>query len=240
MSDTGTEPDLDFFKPINDPNMLDRLYITTPINTGTLEDSLKLSVSDAYLKEKQRQNKNIISNIIVTKDDITKSTDRVQQDKYVRKESFTISLDSRNATIYSNGSCNSEITFELKYPIIIPKDCIYMTWVTNAFTTPLSWYFINSTNNYLSLNLLSVHYDIYIPYGNYNMNTFIIQLTSQLTGFTITKNTINNKLTLTDLTSEFTINSNSTIYQVMGFVKNQALQSINKTLTMPFTCNFQD
>ena len=74
-----------------------------------------------------------------------------------------------------------------------------------------------------------------IPYGNYNANTFMTQLTNQLgSTFTMSLNPINNVFTLNN-TSSFTINP-SNIFQVMGFSQNTSYTSTS--LVMPFPCNF--
>ena len=125
---------------------------------------------------------------------------------YLKNENFTIVLDSRNATTYYNSTYNSEVTFEMKYPIIVPKDCLYMTWAVQAFTCPISWYLINSTNNLLSILMTDQIYNINIPYGNYNAISFQTILLGLLpSGFNITLNILNNIYTLTHLTNDFTI-----------------------------------
>ena len=161
------------------------------------------------------------------------------KNSYLKNENFTIVLDSRNATTYYNSSYNSEVTFEMKYPIIVPKDCLYMTWCVQAFTCPISWYLINSTNNLLSILMNSQIYDIYIPYGNCNAISFQTILLGCLpTGFNITLNSITNIYTLTHQTYDFIVTSRSTIFQIMGFYKSQSYTSVNQTLVLPFTCNF--
>ena len=158
---------------------------------------------------------------------------------YLKNENFTIVLDSRNATTYYNSTYNSEVTFEMKYPIIVPKDCLYMTWAVQAFTCPISWYLINSTNNLLSILMTDQIYNINIPYGNYNAISFQTILLGLLpSGFNITLNSITNIYTLTHQTNDFIIRSSSTIFQIMGFLKNTSYTSVNQTLTLPFTCNF--
>ena len=158
---------------------------------------------------------------------------------YLKNENFTIVLDSRNATTYYNSTYNSEVTFEMKYPIIVPKDCLNMTWCVQAFTCPISWYLINSTNDLLSILMNDQIYNINIPYGNYNAVTFQSILLGLLpSGFNITLNNFNNIFTLTHQTNDFTIRSTSTIYAIMGFNKKQSYSSQSQTLTLPFTCNF--
>ena len=158
---------------------------------------------------------------------------------YLKNENFTIVLDSRNATTYYNSTHNSELTFEMKYPIIVPKDCLHMTWAVQSFTCPISWYLINSTNNLLSILMSDQIYNINIPYGNYNAISFQTILLGLLpSGFNIILNSINNIYTLTHQTNDFIIRSTSTIFQIMGFYKGQSYTSVNQTLTLPFTCNF--
>ena len=161
------------------------------------------------------------------------------ESKYLKNENFTIVLDSRNATTYYNSTFNSEVTFEMKYPIIAPKDCLYMTWCVQSFTCPVSWYLINSTNNLLSITMNSMTYNISIPYGNYNATNFQTVLLSLLpSGFSISINAYTNIYTMTHSIFDFTINSTSTIYQIMGLYKGQSYSSTSKNLTLPYTCNF--
>jgi hypothetical protein len=166
-----------------------------------------------------------------------------QINKYMKRESFLVVLDSRNASDYYNGSKNSWLDFEILDVIKRPADCLYMTMCVHSFTCPVSFYIINSTNNFLSITLNSITYPITVPAGNYNVNSFISTLTTLLasvtsTTFIITMNDINNILTISNSTFNFTINSTSTIYQIMGFKQATSYTSTNKTLTLPFTVNF--
>ena len=176
---------------------------------------------------------------------ITQFSDaRMQQpNKYMRRESFLVVLDSRNASEYINGSKNSWVEFEILDVIKRPADCLYMTMCVHSFTCPVSFYIINSTNNVLSITLTSITYVLTVPVGNYNVTSFISYLTTALasltsTTFTITMNDINNILTITNSNFEFSINSTSTIYQIMGFKQATSYTSSNKSLTLPFTVNF--
>lgn len=159
-----------------------------------------------------------------------------RNDKYVKKDSFLVVLDSRNASDYYNGSALSNISFDVKSPIQIPQDCIYMTWVVNNFVCPVSFYLINSTNNMLSLSVFGVTTKYYFPVGNYNANSFMKAFLLLLPSYTITLNTCNNKFTITGIT-DFTINSESTIKSIIGMDKI-SLTSESNILTMPYCCNF--
>ena len=120
----------------------------------------------------------------------------------------------------------------------MPSNCLYMDWTVYSFVCPISFYLINETNSLLSLTISGSTYKYNIPYGNYNVSTFTTALLSILpAGFTLTLNSINNKFTL-GYTLDFTINSNSTIYKIMGFKPNTAYTSSSHSLTFPYTCNF--
>ena len=161
------------------------------------------------------------------------------QNKYIRKESFLIVLDSKNASEKSNGSLHSDVTFNIDFPLIAPKDCIYITWCISSFTCPVSFYLINSTNNMIAIQFPNIVFPqlFYIPYGNYNVNTFITALQSVLLGFTLTFNSSTNIYSLA-YTEDFQIVNGSTLLRIMGFAKNTSYSSINKVIVMPYVVNF--
>ena len=180
------------------------------------------------------------------------STDNLHQ----FKESFFAILDTRNATGTDNvnNSMHSSMYWDLKEPIRIGKKFFRLTCNLCSFVAPNSFYQINYTNNVLKFTMNSIVYNIQVPYGNYNANTFITQLLSQLPiGFSMTINTNNNIFTLTHSTYNFVIDcQKSTIGSVVGFNSNNYLNSILNTspispstisssllsLTFPYTCNF--
>lgn len=160
---------------------------------------------------------------------------------YTDKEDFIVVLDSRNATKIYNSPYNSQCEFDLPEPISLPKTCIKMSVSVLNFSCPNSLYIINENNNVLLMTINGSNYTYFVPYGNYDANTFLTYLQSILPTFTISFNTINNKYSFSNSTS-FIINSGSTIYQVMGFNKNTnysaTLSGSVYSLTLPFTCNF--
>lgn len=164
---------------------------------------------------------------------------KINDELITTKESFLVVLDSRNATGYNNGDWNSDITFDLNDAIRMSKDAIHMSMVVSAFTCPVSFYQINITNNILNMTLNNVITNFNIPFGNYNSTTFISYLTSILpSDFTITINTITNIITFKSISTTYKINSNSTIYNILGFKKNTQYIPTNFILVMPYTCNF--
>ena len=154
------------------------------------------------------------------------------------KDSFIVVLDSRNATQYLNSDYNSNVRFVFEEGMYFPHNNIQITCSVLSFICPNSIYIINETNNLLSLTINSVTTNYYIIKGNYNASNFITYLLTILpTGFTITLNSITNIFTMT-YTSNFTINSTSTIYNIMGFKKGTSYTSSSYSLTLPYTCNF--
>ena len=168
-----------------------------------------------------------------------KVADEDQQDKYIRKESFYMVLDSKNASDKSNGSLHSDVTFNIECPLIAPNDCLYITWAVSSFTCPVSFYLINSTNNMIAIQFPNIVFPqlFYIPVGNYNVTSFAAALQSVLLGFTLTFNSCTNVYSLT-YTDNFQIVAGSTLLRIMGFAKNTTYSSTNNTIVMPYSVNF--
>lgn len=155
------------------------------------------------------------------------------------EQSFVVVLDSRNATSILNGSFNSIVIFDFEEPIVHKYDSVMFSCCVNSFTCANSIYIINENNSLLSITVNGITTNYIILYGNYNAQTFATQLISQIgLTFSITINNINNIFTLSNTQNNFSINSNSTIWQIMGLAQNTTYTSINNNLTMPFTCNF--
>lgn len=172
------------------------------------------------------------------------STFKSELERYAKKESYLIVLDSRNSEKLVNGSAHSQVIFDIRYPIVTPKDCIYMTMLCNTFVAPVSWYLINDTNNILRYTINSVTYTCVFKNGNYNAKTFMSQFVSQMpTGFSITLDSITSKFTIT-YTEFFSIQLSSSILPILGGDEYgsqiySSVPSSNKySLTMPYPCSF--
>lgn len=154
-------------------------------------------------------------------------------------ESFMVILDSRNGNII-NSPYNSEVEFQFEGELFFDaEDYIQLSFAVNSFSVANCIYIINENNNLLSITLNSITTNYYIDYGNYNIDTFKTYLLTILPStFSMTYSTINNKYTITNSTYNFVINNTSTIYEIMGFSKTTTYTSINKSLTLPYTCNF--
>jgi hypothetical protein len=135
---------------------------------------------------------------------------------------------------------NSHVKFEFNEPICLDSKAIKMNCSVVQFNAPNSIYNINETNNILSITINGTTTSYSIPYGNYNSTTFSTYFSTILsgTGFSISLNSNNNIFTIKNTTYDFSINSSSTIWCVLGFSQNTQYTSSSKSLTFPFTCNF--
>jgi len=141
-------------------------------------------------------------------------------------ESFQLHLSSSCADAYNNG-LTSDCEFYL--PVIeIPSQFHIHVSVEN-FCCPYTFYNINSSNNTLTYLENNTAYTITITSGNYNVNNLITELMSKMARFTITYNSITNKMTFVNSLYDFTFSSLSTCLSLLGFSSN--LSSISKTLT---------
>jgi hypothetical protein len=164
---------------------------------------------------------------------------------YTDKDNFIVVLNSKYATTIYNPGYNSQAEFDLPEPIRRGKTDIKLCCSVLSFVCPNSLYNINETNNLLSITSAyignvpqnsGVNYTI--PVGNYNANTLISTLLGLLpSGFNIMFNTITNKFTFS-YSQTFSINSTSTIFQVLGFKSNTTYLSTSNSIIMPYTCNF--
>jgi hypothetical protein len=82
---------------------------------------------------------------------------------------------------------------------------------------PISYYTINSNNDYLNMTIDSVDMTFTLTHGNYNASSFKVLLLSLLpTGFTMSLNSNTGIFTLS-YTTNFTINSSSTCFFSVRF-----------------------
>lgn len=152
----------------------------------------------------------------------------------IRTKSRIFNVSSTNST---NGSYKSDVTVQL------PDLTFHNTNIQNAYLSVIhaevcnSMYIVRYTNDVFVLNGVSYT----ITRGNYNVNTFITQILSQLpVGYGMTYSAITSRLTMTHTTTDFTVNANSAlsnINTIMG-LGSSALTSSGLTLTFPYVVNF--
>jgi hypothetical protein len=161
--------------------------------------------------------------------------------------SFLVVLDSENASSKNNGDWNSDVTFNFESPIVKPPNSFIMSMCVQQFTAANSIYNINETNNYIhiteNISNIDIPYDFYIPYGNYNVNTFTAKFCQTLADYTddrfsLSFNPLNNKFVIINSTYTFTILSDSTINNVMGLIIGATQASTSTVLICPYSCNF--
>jgi hypothetical protein len=79
-------------------------------------------------------------------------------------------------------------------------------------------------------------YNLYVEPGNYTINTFIKALKDLLPAFTITYNSLTNKLKF-EYVLNFSFYASSNILGVLGFNENQLYTSFNNRLESIHCCN---
>jgi hypothetical protein len=144
-------------------------------------------------------------------------------------DSIQLFLNSGYADIKPNGDTSICV---YTFPQITIPDGHYIFLSLQNAVIPYSFYSINENNNVLYFLSNSINTTITIDTGNYNINQLIDALKIQLGAlYTITYNTIKNKITITNSTYEFTIFSNGTLNKALGFSQTQNTVSISRTAT---------
>jgi hypothetical protein len=154
------------------------------------------------------------------------------------EEEFTVTLSSKDG-LQLNGDYLSNIRFDFELSFINrnihTQCCLYQ------FTSPNSIYNINETNNklYIKIGESLIYTEYTIPVGNYNIRTFVTALGNVLgQDYTITVNSVTNKITLYNYANHYIIGSASTIYDIMGFDRDTEYESEERYLTFPYQTNF--
>lgn len=152
----------------------------------------------------------------------------------IRTKSRVFNISSTNA---SNGSFKSEVSVQL------PDLSFHNSNIQNAYMSVVhaevcnSMYIVRYTNDQFVLDGITY----VIKRGNYNVNTFITQILSQLpVGYAMTYSSITSQITMTHTTTNFTVNASataSTINVVMGLGSSD-LTSTALSLTFPYVVNF--
>ena len=150
-------------------------------------------------------------------------------------EKICLFLNSKTASKYINGN-TSDCVFYL--PVInIPKHRKIFCSVQTAMI-PYSFYNISSINNTLKYTVNGGGVQtLTITEGNYNVNTLITEITTGIPALTITYNSKTNKLTFSHSTYDFTFESNSTCFEVLGFTDDTTYSSTSQVLTSTISIN---
>jgi hypothetical protein len=153
--------------------------------------------------------------------------------------STQIYLNSEYADIYMNGTMKSSVVFFFKNPIQINKNSIEMRLSVVNAQIPVSWYLINSNNNMITITISGVSTTYYFKQGNYNVNSFITEWNNSIgTGWTLTFDSITNKINFSYSTNFSFKDSINSIFPIMGFQKGIIYNSVSNNLILPFCINF--
>lgn len=161
-------------------------------------------------------------------------------DTYIEQK--IVILNSNNAT-KNNGDFNSDVVFNFTGILTDDPDIKEVQVSIQNAQIPISFYNVNVYNNILRLTYNSLPYTITLTRGNYNSNTLITEITSQLAGQLITDIAI----TISSVTGilkfvrsgslNFTVLSTGTINKTLGFAVDTNYTSVTGILNPPYPLN---
>ena len=146
-------------------------------------------------------------------------------------QSQEIYLDSQYASATINTSKKNDCYFFFAVPVIVPQNYDVVMKVEN-FVCPISFFVVNDTNN----TLVTSTGTYTISEGNYNALSLKTELSSKMTGYTITYDSNTNKLTFSS-NSSFTFFGLSTCFRIIGFEEDEDHVSSANALTSDFVVN---
>jgi hypothetical protein len=159
-------------------------------------------------------------------------------------ETKIITITSDSATIQRNGSFYSHVWYDLGLFLKDEPDILHRQLTLLSAQIPYSFYVVNYTNNTLVFKVSTspTFTTVTIPVGNYNGNslcTVIKNLFLSAIGLTVTValSAINGCITITCLTNQFNISSQSTCLAILGFDTNTNYTSVSGILTAPYPLN---
>lgn len=171
----------------------------------------------------------------------------MNEEKVITYQSVTstqVYLNSEDADIYLNGTMKSNVTFFIKDFINVGENTIDAKISVSNAQIPVSYTLINSTNNYLNINLSggglngSVFFRYVFTNGNYNSTTFITLFNTIMgNNFNITLDGQNSTFLITNSVYDFQL-TDSPIYSILGFQRGITYNSISRSLYSPYPCNF--
>lgn len=151
--------------------------------------------------------------------------------------SVQIYLNSKYANIKPNNGDSGFCIFEFPNIVIPDGNAAYLS--LQQAVIPYSFYSINENNNTVSITDSALDtYNFSITPGNYNISQLITAMIDELGGgWSITYNSITNKMTIINDTLDFTLNSTGTLNNAIGFSESANSQSVSKSLTSTHCIN---
>ncbi len=156
-------------------------------------------------------------------------------------EQKIVNVSSADGTL-NNGTFKSNITFNFKNVLYDDPDIISIsTGLLNA-QIPVSFYTINYTNDTLNIKVNSdVNKTLSITRGNYNSNSLITELQTQLLAagytFAIATSRITGIMTFTSVGNSFTFYGTSTLFSILGFAIGTNYNSSSSSIVAPYPLN---
>jgi hypothetical protein len=138
-----------------------------------------------------------------------------------------------SAGTQKNGSFYSDVNFFINTLIKDDPNILYHTITIIHAEIPYSFYIINEYNNKLVLSTGTIN----IPYGNYNANSLLKYINSQVpTNMVMSFDSSTGKMKLT-YNQFFSILSSSNVQEVLGLDYNKTYSSSNNVIQFPYPIN---
>jgi hypothetical protein len=159
-----------------------------------------------------------------------------QENQIIDTKQFHLSTRGDSGDVL-NGDFKSQIRFSIPDAIIVDDSIDFIHFSIPYVVVPNSFYIINETNNQLYVLQSAITTLYTFPVGNYTSQTFITTFKSLLgASFNITLGVNSNLFTITHTTTTFSLLSDSTIDQIMGF--SGTTPAVGLSLTLSRVCNF--
>jgi hypothetical protein len=149
--------------------------------------------------------------------------DLINYDTHIIQDTKLLSLNSKYASKL-NGSKNSSVMFDFVNIIDKSKDHLYMTMAVQSAEIPSSFYNVTTNNNVTRVDRddIAAAFDITIPVGNYNADTYLAKFkelydAATPSSVTIALDAVTGIFNLQEALANFTIKSvGSTSYVLWG------------------------
>ena len=112
-------------------------------------------------------------------------------------DNYLLTLNSKYASSYINGSAKSNVRFNFIGLLRDDADIIRTSLSILNAQIPVSYYIITANNNVFTYVHLAIFENVIIPIGNYDANTLLIYMNSQLSihNLVFSINSSNGKIT---------------------------------------------
>jgi len=153
------------------------------------------------------------------------------------REKRIISLNSQNATTYGNGSFLSDLTYDFSNILSPDNSIAYVEVGLGSAEIPVTMYSVNETNNIFNYRVNSTNFSVIVPFGSYNYNSLVTQMTTLFTSnghtFLFALNRNSNILTMTLTGGTWNQINASSIYYILGFDPDTIYNIVGNTITFP-------